>query len=73
MEEKDYALSRQMVSYLTNFVRTGDPNGPGLPRWEAVTDRQKKVLRLGEGPTKMGGVSMAKLIVTMLTNKAVGE
>lgn len=27
-------LSRRMLDYWTNFMKTGDPNGPGLPRWE---------------------------------------
>jgi len=30
--EKDTALSAQMVDYLTNFARTGDPNGADLPQ-----------------------------------------
>ncbi len=73
MEEKDYKLSEEMVSYLCNFVKSGDPNGDDLPEWKPCTKDDKKVLRLGEGETKMGKASMTKLIHTMLTTKAVGE
>ena len=72
-EEKDYAISEQMTSYLTNFAKTGNPNDETLLFWEPVTGTQDKVLRIGEGDTRMGNPSNAKLIFTMLTNKAVGE
>lgn len=70
---QDRLLSEQMVQYLTNFAKTGDPNGTGLPAWLPQVKRQSKVLRLGESATHMGGVNLAKLTRTMLTNKAVGE
>lgn len=73
MTEKDQILSSQMTDYLTNFCKYGDPNGAGLTAWQPMTKGQGKVLRLGEGATRMGAVNMAKLGYTMLTNKAVGE
>ena len=74
MEEKDFDLSRQMVSYLCNFVKTGDPNKAAqLPTWVASDKGQPRVMLLGEKPTGMGKPSMLKMVCTMLTNKAVGE
>ena len=70
MTEKDYALSDQMTAYLCAFVRSGDPNGGGLPQWEPAGD---KVMRFGEGDLRMGKPGRLKLLYTMLTNKAVGE
>ena len=32
---EDHAVSEMMASYWTNFAKTGNPNGPGLPQWPA--------------------------------------
>ena len=32
---EDYRVSQIMEGYFANFVKAGDPNGPGLPQWPA--------------------------------------
>lgn len=33
-DEADRALSETMLSYFVNFIKSGDPNGEGLPVWQ---------------------------------------
>lgn len=72
--QQDFDLSRMMISYLTNFSKTGNPNKPGeLPTWIAPDKSQKKVMYMGQKPAHMGCLSMLRLVKAMLYNKAVGE
>ncbi|MEN9950464.1 MAG: hypothetical protein RLY85_1216 [Bacteroidota bacterium] len=32
----DYAVSKVMQAYFVNFIKTGNPNGKGLPRWDKL-------------------------------------
>ena len=74
MEEKDYQLSAQMINYLCNFARTGNPNDAStLPEWKPSSRKQKQVLCFGENTTCMKKPRMLKMIFTMLTKKSVGE
>jgi para-nitrobenzyl esterase len=34
-EPADYEVSKTMQAYFVNFIKTGNPNGPGLPNWPA--------------------------------------
>ena len=36
-EPADYDVSRTMQAYFVNFIKTGKPDGPGLPPWPAYT------------------------------------
>ena len=73
MEEKDQKVSGEMVAYLCNFAKSGDPNGSGLAEWKETGTGQKKVMMMGEEESRMGTPPLMKLIRIMLTNKAVGE
>ncbi|MFL6275426.1 MAG: carboxylesterase/lipase family protein [Blastocatellia bacterium] len=44
---EDYRVSKTMQAYFANFIKKGDPNGPGLPAWPAVErGKPAQVMRL---------------------------
>ena len=69
--KKDREVASLMSDYLVNFVKTGNPNGENLPKWNSAQE-SKKALFLGENEPKMSNPSTLKLYATMITNKNVG-
>lgn len=63
-DASDYELSEIMQNYWVNFVKTGDPNGEGLPTWEKFNDDETKVLELGAtvGMTEDPNLALYRLI-----------
>jgi para-nitrobenzyl esterase len=53
---RDEALSEMMRTYWTNFAKTGDPNGGGLPGWPAYDEAKPQMLHIQSGNTKAGSV-----------------
>jgi para-nitrobenzyl esterase len=44
----DRKLAVQLGAYWVNFVKTGNPNGDGLPRWPLFTRADRQILELSE-------------------------
>jgi para-nitrobenzyl esterase len=44
----DLALSAELQAYWTNFARSGDPNGSGLPTWPKVDTGGAATMQLGD-------------------------
>jgi len=49
----DRAVIAQTQAYWTNFAKTGDPNGPGLPSWQLTSAAMPKTLVVSDDGTKM--------------------
>jgi para-nitrobenzyl esterase len=44
----DFKVSDAMMTYWSNFAKTGDPNGAGLPHWPRYTPQDRQVMMLGD-------------------------
>ncbi len=47
---QDEKTSELMGSYWTNFAKTGDPNGEGLPHWPTYVPEKYEVMHLSANP-----------------------
>jgi para-nitrobenzyl esterase len=45
---EDLKMSELMSSYWTNFAKTGNPNGPGLPVWPEFSVKDQRVMFLDD-------------------------
>jgi para-nitrobenzyl esterase len=46
-EPADYEVSKAMQAYFVNFVKTGNPNGTGLPEWPPYrADNDYQIMRI---------------------------
>jgi para-nitrobenzyl esterase len=48
---EDAHLSDMISSYYVNFAVKGDPNGKGLPKWPAFTDKNQQVMVFDAAPS----------------------
>jgi len=60
-DDTDRKLSETIMSYWTNFAKTGDPNGAGLPKWPAYNPADDNVLDFGDPVSVLTHVNQAAL------------
>lgn len=46
----DHELATTISTYWTNFAKTGNPNGKGLPAWPTYNTHDNQIMILGEKP-----------------------
>jgi para-nitrobenzyl esterase len=46
----DSEISEAMATYWTNFAKYGNPNGEGVPEWEAFSDANPKAMYFSQKP-----------------------
>lgn len=52
----DRRLAEIMISYWTNFARTGDPNGEGLPNWPAFESSSQRALLIDDDNVRSAAI-----------------
>lgn len=52
-DDTDYRIAHNMIDYISNFVKTGDPNGGGLAQWEPATAEEQLFLNFGDNEAAM--------------------
>ena len=50
MTKTDFEISDAMATYWTNFAKTANPNGKGVPEWPAFSNVNPVVMYFNEIP-----------------------
>jgi para-nitrobenzyl esterase len=58
---EDLKLSDMISSYWVNFAKSGDPNGPGLPKWPAFSESNQQAMVLDATPSARPVPNLDKL------------
>ena len=70
---KDMDLSNIMCGYWTNFIKTGNPNGPQVPQWNPYEATSKKAMKLDREGCGMIGLPKYAQSAKPLAEHALGR
>lgn len=68
LDQTDAELAKTISWYWANFIKTGNPNGKGLPQWPAYKANDKQIMVLGntaKAATLSDGAALDFLLTTM--------
>ena len=65
----DHKLSSVMQSYWTNFAKTGDPNGPGLPGWAAWNSDTEPYIVFGQNGDALPGKNFSPVFCHLASDR----
>jgi len=71
---KDQGVVAMTENYWTNFAKTGDPNGAGLPAWPAFTPASRQTLVIGDETKAMADFRRGQVgVIEAGWNKRTGQ
>ena len=67
----DMAAAKLVADYWVNFAKTGDPNGPGLPRWPRFDAKGQAMLAIGptSAPATAGSAPLRAIAAALDAKK----
>ena len=70
---EDAQVSEFMQGYYANFVKAGDPNGPGLPTWPRANESSEMQYMVWDVATRHGGPTPGPPRISGATQQIVGQ
>jgi para-nitrobenzyl esterase len=69
LEPADDKIAHDMSRYWANFVKTGNPNGNGLPQWPLYDAKEKQIMVIGTGARSLPDAASLDFLLNVISNR----